>query len=559
MSYHQEMTSSESVPQEWMLCDAKQFRDLFRAALWSLEQNYQHVNQLNVFPIPDGDTGTNMLTTMRRAFAAIQTQDVVHIGQTAQQLAQGAIMQARGNSGVILSQILAGLAAGLAGHKNADVATYALGMQMAAEKAYRSVTEPQEGTILSVMSAIASEAKTAVSQTHNLRPFFAQLLQRSQEALALTPEQLPILKESGVVDSGGQGLVYLLQGMVAWLNGRLTNLDSNLPQNETNAMAHPSTIPKSRTLEHPYDVQFLLLGHDLSVNTIRQQIEQMGNSTIVVGDTDLIKVHVHVKNPGEPLSFAAGLGQVTDVVVENMQLQMEAIVEASPKLSATVADLKSEQIGVVAVAAGEGLAQIFLDQGAAAVIFGGQTNNPSVEDILAAIERIPVKNIIVLPNNKNIQLAAQTAAQLSPKSVTVVPTESAPQGLNALLALNVAGQLDHTAAAMGQAAKEVWSGEITRAVRATRIDSVHVAKGSYIGFLDHEFLAADNEITAVVEALAARLNKNGAELIILYYGKQVSANKAARIQQYIQTAYPDFEVKSLYGGQPHYDFILGAE
>lgn len=543
----------------WHRGDGQQIRALFRAGLLNLEQKYEHVNQLNVFPIPDGDTGTNMLVTLRKAYAAIADETSDDAATVADLLARGALMEARGNSGVILSQILRGLADGLAGEATFDSEQLANAFLAAANKAYGAVSDPTEGTILTVMRTMAETAVSTAPATPNLHRLFTEILASGEVALAHTPEQLPILKQSGVVDSGGQGLIYILQGMVMLLNGE--QIEGEIAQTVAKpAQAH--AVPKGGQIENPYDVQFLLMGSGLDVEQVRHAIEQMGDSTVVVGDPSLIKVHVHVKNPGEPLSYAVGLGSVSDVVVENMQMQMEAIVGAARPHDDLLdgATVTQGQIGVVAVASGRGIAQIFASARAAKVVLGGQTNNPSVETLLAAIESTPTDKIILLPNNKNIIMTAEQAANLSDKTVIVVPTKTMPQGLSSMFGLvNLEDDVQETAVSMQSFANSVTTAEITRATRTVTLDGVAVQEGDVIGLVNGRIVVAGVSITAVLPTLLAAMQPDEIEIIAIYYGNAVSLAEAEAFQAEIETLYPHIDSELHDGGQSHYDYILGAE
>ena len=353
-----------------------------RAGLVWLEQNRDHVNALNVFPVPDGDTGTNMLLTMRSAYARVENSDETHVGRVATQVAQGALMGARGNSGVILSQIWRGLAAELANKETFGATDLAAAFQNASDTAYKGVMRPVEGTILTVIREGAAEAADAARKSDDLRFMLERILERCQQALERTPDLLPILRQAGVVDSGGQGLVYIMEGMLRYAQGRLqlngptAGIAPLAPGAPLPAQAR--AVPEGGSLEFPYDVQFILSGRNLNVLEVRARIDAMGDSTVVVGDGNTIKVHVHVSDPGQPLSYGISLGHISDVVVENMQEQMEDIIHthaAPPALPAAV--VQPDEVAVVVVASGAGLAGVFRSLGAAAVVSGGQTNNPS--------------------------------------------------------------------------------------------------------------------------------------------------------------------------------------
>ena len=559
---------SKHPSKNWLHCNGQQLRKLTQAGLIWLERNQQHVNELNVFPVPDGDTGINMVLTMQSAYRRIQNQDETHVGKVAGELAHGAMMGSRGNSGVILSQIWRGLARGFKEKAIFNADDLALAFREAAETAYNGVTRPVEGTILTVIREAAEEAADAARKSRDLRFMLERVLERCQQALARTPDLLPILKEAGVVDSGGQGLVYILMGMLRYVHGQMGDMEMTMTQNkavsplvDTPAQAH--AVPKGGQLEFPYDVQFILKGQNLNVKLVTDTIDVMGDSTVVVGDDRTIKVHVHVKDPGQPISYAVSLGAITDVVVENMQEQMEDIVATTitfppvpyiPEIS-----LQPDQIGVVAIAAGSGLTNVFRSLGAATVVNGGQTNNPSTEEILQAIGAVPTNKVIVLPNNKNIILAAEAARDLSHKQVAVIPSRTVPQGISAMMGLNADGELMAICQAMTAAMGDVATGEITRATRSVTMDEVDVKEGQFIGLVDGRLRACDSTMTEVLAQVLEQMAMDEREIVTLYYGQDVSESEASAVAEQIEKLYPDIEVELLDGGQAYYYYILGAE
>lgn len=545
---------------KWLRCTGPQLRKMAHAGLLWLEQNRDHVNALNVFPVPDGDTGTNMLLTMRSAYARIESSDDAHVGKVAGLLAQGALMGARGNSGVILSQIWRGLAAGLSTVETFTTTDLAAAFQMASDTAYKGVMRPVEGTILTVIREGAAEAADAARKSEDLRFMLERILERCQQTLERTPELLPILRQAGVVDSGGQGLVYILEGMMRYAQGQLS-LDERPAGSPVVApvSAQALAMPEGGSLEYPYDVQFIIMGRRLNVLEVRSRIDAMGDSTVVVGDESTIKVHIHVKDPGQPLSYGAGLGHITDVVVENMQEQMEELVHGGAVLPEPQVMITPDQVAVVAVAAGAGLAGVFRSLGAAYVINGGQTNNPSTEEIYQAIERVPTDKVIVLPNNKNIFLAAEAARDLSAKQVAVVPSRSIPQGISALMALRPEGDVAANAEAMARSLGLVRTGEITRATRSVELDGVDVKEGSIIALVDGSLCQSGPDERSVLGELLERMNIADCGIVTLYYGSDVSSEEAAETADAIRRLYPDVEVEIVEGGQAHYYYILGAE
>jgi DAK2 domain fusion protein YloV len=555
---------SETLPlvteEKWLTCNGQQLAKMARAGLLVLDHNHKKVNDLNVFPVPDGDTGTNMLLTMRAACERIAGNQDERVGIIAHELSHGALMGARGNSGVILSQIWRGMAKRLKDKNTFDVNDLAVAMREASDTAYKGVMRPVEGTILTVIREGAEEAEDAVNKSDDLRFILARIVERSEQALARTPDMLPILKQADVIDAGGQGLVCIMQGMLQYVLGDLA---------ESIDTAHTVVVPAQAKaapaggLENPYDVQFILMGENLDVFKIRSVIDSMGDSTLVVGDESTIKVHVHVKDPGMPISFGIEHGKITDVVIENMQLQMEEII--APTQGSLMAfeesnsAVESDHIGVVAVAAGDGLAKIFESLGVTGIVNGGQSNNPSTEEILKTVQEVPTNDVIILPNNKNILLAAQAARDLSTKNVVVVPTRTVPQGISAILSVNRRAVLEDAVADMQVASEQVASGEIAVATRAADLDGVKVQEGEIIGVVDGRLCVAATDLDEVLEKLLEEMDASNHELITVYYGQDVSQQEAAQMASQIGMIYPDLEVELLDGGQPIYQYILGAE
>jgi uncharacterized protein len=559
------------IDRKWLQCNGQQLRKMAHASLLWLERNHEQVNALNVFPVPDGDTGTNMLLTMRSAYKRVQDNETHHVGKMASELSHGALMGARGNSGVILSQIWRGLAKSLRDKESFNADDLAAAFQQAADTAYNGVMKPVEGTILTVIRAGANEAADAVKITKDLRFLLARVLERCQQALEKTPEMLPVLKQAGVVDSGGQGLVYLFEGMLRYAKGELSLEMGAAAVSAATAFvpAQAHAIPEGGELENPYDVQFILMGENLNVEEVRQRIDAMGDSTVVVGDERTIKVHIHVKDPGEPISYGISLGRITDVVVENMQIQMEEIVGETTTAVSPASNGSSNtpnpvvvepgQIGVIAVAAGDGLANIFRSLGVAYIVNGGQTNNPSTEEIFQAIQDVPTDKIIILPNNKNIFLASEAARDISPKNVAVVNTRSIPQGFNAMLYHNPDGQLEDVVAQMAEAIQHITTGEITRATRSVTLDGVEVQEGEVIGLVNGRLCASGPILNDILPQILEHMEIDDRELLSLYYGKDIQPHDAEQLAEQISDLYPEIEIEVLPGGQAHYFYILGAE
>lgn len=563
-----EERSQAPIAPAWLQCDGQDLKRLVWAGLVNLDHHKAHVNSLNVFPVPDGDTGTNMLLTMQSAYSRIEDDTAEgHVGRMADRVARGALMGARGNSGVILSQIWRGFAKAVKERETFDTDGLAQALRASADTAYKGVMTPVEGTILTVIRAAADAAVRAASRSHDLRDVFEQILDQARRTLATTPDLLPVLKQAGVVDSGGQGLVYIFEGMLRGLRGELAQTPAQptavAPARPVGVTAQELARPSNGRLENPYDVQFILLGRNLDVPEVRRRIDAMGDSTVVVGDHETIKVHVHVKDPGVPLSYGVSLGQITDVVVENMQEQMETIIAAGqPGADAAAPErptLQPGQVGVVAVAPGPGLAEVFHSLGVTVVVDGGQTNNPSTEELFQALQDVPSDRVILLPNNKNIIMAAEAAGEISPKTVLVVPTRSVPQGIGAMVSYDPNGDLAAVADQMRGAAGHVRTGELTIAVRDVELDGVQVKAGQYIGIVDGRLRASGGDLQTTLSELLPHLDLDDGEIVTLYYGADLDAAGAAAAADLITAEFPHIEIELLYGGQPHYHLIMGAE
>lgn len=554
-------------PTKYTTCDGRTLNQLAQAGRDWLDQHHAVVNQLNVFPVPDGDTGTNMLMTMRNAIKEAQSADNPHIGQVAASIAHGAMMGSRGNSGTILSQIWQGFAHALKDQPTLNAELLVKGLREAADTAYRGVIKPVEGTILTVAREAAEEAELAYHDTHDMLVIFERVVQRAKDALSRTPQMLPILQKAGVVDSGGSGLVYIMEGMLRYVKGEAVVLEyiTTAPAEEDLA----TTLAPEDEEGYGYDVQFIVQGENLNVNVIRSAIDAMGWSTVVVGDESAVKVHVHVHDPGIPLTYGVSLGIITDVVVENMQEQFKDYLrERTEQIEAESAgndkefalELHENDIGVVAVASGDGLARVFRQLGATQLVMGGQTNNPSTQEILDAIQRVPTKQVILLPNNKNIILAAEQAARLATSQhVIVVPTRSMPQGISALLPYDPQGILDEVAEAMLQAKDDVVTGEITTATRSVEINGVNVENGQIIGLVDGSLAVAGNNLLQVTQDVLQQMCRLDCELITLYYGDGIQRSDAEMLIEELSQVYSEQDFELVYGGQPHYHYILSVE
>jgi uncharacterized protein len=579
--------SAQNPNQAVSVLNGAAFHDLLNAGLSWLDQHHEIVNALNVFPVPDGDTGTNMLLTMRSACQEISGQNAQDVGDVAKAAAHGALMGARGNSGVILSQILRGIARRLETETLLTGPRFASALSEGSRIAYKGVNKPVEGTILTVAREAAEAAEQAAKLNPDLRFVLERTLQAADQSVANTPKLLPILAQTGKVDSGGKGLYFILEGMYRSLTGE-TAVQAVLVA----TVAGPVRPAKGRrelpTRVYGFDVQLLLEAPHLDVDAIREHITALGEYPLVEGDERLIKVHVHVPDPGVVLSYAIGMGFVTDVVVENMDdmsiPDMPAgydpvpprFQNAEPALANTesmAAKAPSEGgetvtgAGVVVVAPGPGLAQVFKSLGAAAIVSGGQTMNPSTQELLQAIRSIPNQEVIILPNNSNIIMTAQQAQSLieslgpdaGGKQVAVVHAKTVPQGISALLALNPNADLAHNVQSMNTALTHVQTGEVTTAVHDAHFDGIQVHAGDMIGLLNDQLTARGDDDAAVVKELLDQMHAGDLEIITLYFGQPVTAAGAEQMRNELRELYPDQEIEVVDGGQPFYHYIISAE
>lgn len=531
--------------------DGQELRQLFAASTAWLERHAAYVNSLNVFPVPDGDSGTNMLLTMQAAMKEVGTSPEHSAGAICKLLSHGALLGARGNSGVILSQIIRGFARTIEKKEVINANDFAAAMVEAARTAYKGVVKPVEGTILTVIRESADAATIAAAQHDDLRIVLSKTVDAARIAVLKTPSLLPVLKEAGVVDAGGQGLLVLLEGALKYLNGEPMEL--------------VATGVSAQALEHlereegwGFDIQFHIRGNNLDVEAIREKIASMGESALIVGDESLVKVHVHAPTPGAILDYGCTVGTITNIIVENMQEQYIDFM-AGQNASPPVTSEEIAGIATIAVAPGAGLARVFESLGVGKIVAGGQTMNPSTEDLLKAINAVKTDQVIVLPNNKNIIPAAEQAKLLTTKQLAIVPTKTIPQGIAALLAFNFQSDLESNLKAMERAAHHIKTLEITIATRSVKLDGLEVKEGNFIALIDDELKGAGEDRTALALEMLERMGAQDAEIITLYYGEAITANEAEVLAEKIRQAYPAQDVEVVNGGQPHYHFIISVE
>jgi hypothetical protein len=557
-------TESRRRTEKLLQVDGQGFKRLIEASLAWLRYHQPAINALNVFPVPDGDTGTNMVLTMQSAWHEIEHSPEENVSHVAQSVAHGALMGARGNSGVILSQIWRGFARGLSGKKVFSGMDLPIAMRAASETAYKGVLKPVEGTILTVSRAVADAAEKAQYESDDLIHILDRMVTNAHEAVADTPNQLEVLKQAGVVDSGGQGLAVILEGMLRYMRGESVEADRVVEA----AVDLKLKVPPDAAVDagdvaqgYSYDVQCIIQGRNLNVDEARVRIGEMGLSTLVVGDGETIKVHVHVPRPSVVLAYAETLGRLQDVVIEDMAAQYQQFLlgRSAPPIQAPTNNLKPGDVATLAVAPGEGITRIFQSLGTTAIVPGGQTMNPSTQDFMQLLEAIPTDRALLLPNNSNVIMAARQAAELSQKQVLVVPTKTIPQGIAAMLAFNDQRDLETNAHAMETAAKHVKTGEVTRATRSVEFNGIKVEQGEIIGLLNDELTTAGSTVDEVVWLLLNQMDVENLEIVTLYHGNGLKAETAVTLGDAIREKYPHLEVEVVDGGQPHYDYIISAE
>jgi DAK2 domain fusion protein YloV len=536
-----------------LLCDGRGLKRLIGAGLAWLGRHQAAINALNVYPVPDGDTGTNMLLTMQSAYQEIQNSPEEEVSAIAQKVAHGALMGARGNSGVILSQIFRGFARSLEGMAAFNTIQFAAALREAAVMAYKGVIKPVEGTILTVAREASEAAVTAAASSADLTYVLERVVQEARESVRRTPTLLLVLAEAGVVDAGGQGLFVILEGMLRYAKGEQLAADTQFAEAMNLQPLHLESEEG-----YGYDIQFIIHGEDLKVEEIRGAIASMGDCALVVGDSRAVKVHVHSPEPGTPINYGASVGSLSRVIVENMQEQyQDFILSKAQKPMAPSEPLSG--IGTVVVAPGPGLLTVFESLGASVVVSGGQTMNPSTEELLTAVANTPSDDVIILPNNKNIVMAAEQAKALSEKNVEVVPTITVPQGISALLALNYQADLATNSRVMADAANTIQTAEITTAVRSVCVNGVDVQEGRVIGLVNGKLKVTGVSPAMVVMEALKEMHAEDYEIITVYYGESVTGDDAQQLADDILNHYPEQEVEVIDGGQPHYHYILSAE
>ncbi|HSM23626.1 MAG TPA: DAK2 domain-containing protein [Anaerolineaceae bacterium] len=539
--------------------DGQLFKLFIEASLNWLRTNQQIVNSLNVFPVPDGDTGTNMVLTLQAAYNEIQNSGDIKISKIAHSIAQGALMGARGNSGVILSQLWRGFSRALDNKDSMNVSDFSKALIEAKNTAYKGVVRPVEGTILTVAKDVSIASEEIIGKTEDIETFLDHIVKAADVSVQNTPELLPILKQAGVVDSGGKGLYFILEGFLKFLRGESL-------ETATTKLVQPIALMNGGEMEEiepgqDYEVIIDFRPENpLNLDVFYADLTEMGTS-IQVGEGDgIYRMHIHVptENRYLPIDYTMNLGTITKVYIENLIDQMEQI-DADKQKNLNLISLEPGQIAVVAVSPGFGLSQIFASLGAAAIVQGGQTMNPSTEEILHSFENLPTDKVIILPNNKNIFLAAQSAKEATVKHVEVLPCKTIPQGLSAMLRLDPDGDLEDIIDEMRESIHEVDTGEITVATRSVEINGVDVKEGEVIAIFNSELISSSSSIEKACFEILNRVDSEERERLTLFYGSDITRQDVNQIVDHIREKYPQFEIEIHEGGQPHYQFIISIE
>ena len=540
---------------------------MFLAGAQNIESKKEYINELNVFPVPDGDTGTNMSMTIMSAAKEVTAISELNLTSLAKAISSGSLRGARGNSGVILSQLLRGFTKSIREEEVLDVPALARASVRAKETAYKAVMRPKEGTILTVARGIADKAVELSEVTDDLEEFLGKVIEEGEAVLAQTPDMLPVLKEAGVVDSGGQGLIEVLKGAYDAFLGKEVDYTAITPG--TSSSATKVNIEAAADIKFGYCTEFIILLEkeftEKDEVAFKAYLESIGDSIVCVADDDVVKVHVHTNDPGLAIQKALTFGQLSKMKIDNMREEhQEKLIKDAEKLAAQQAQEKKEQphkkYGFIAVSVGEGMNDIFTELGVDHIITGGQTMNPSTEDMLNAIEAVNAEHIYILPNNKNIIMAANQARDLTEdKEIIVIPTKTVPQGITAVINFSAEAEVQENEETMLEAIGNVKTGQVTYAVRDTHIDDKDIHEGDIMGIGDDGILAVGPSIDGTTKEMLEHLVDDDSELISIYYGEDVSEEDAEKLIAEIEELYPEQDVDAHRGGQPIYYYILAVE
>jgi len=549
---------------------AAEFQAMMRVAAHRLTKNAEFVNSLNVFPVPDGDTGTNMSLTFQSGAKAVNENNAQSVGELSKSLAKGLLMGARGNSGVISSQIFRGFSKSMAEKETLDAQDLADAFTNGVQTAYKAVMKPVEGTILTVAREGAKAGAKVAGQTDDIGAVIEAVVEGSKKALLKTPELLPVLKEVGVVDSGGQGLVFIYEGFLEGLTGQAPAKDLYTPDEAemdemVNANHHQTAQMGTEDIENGYCTEIMVaLGDGTTVDRefdydeFRNHLNGVGDSLLVVADEEVVKVHVHTEHPGTVMAYGQHFGSLVKIKVDNMRLQHDTIVENDQQAAAPV-QAEPVENGIIAIAAGDGIAELFKSLGATYILSGGQTMNPSTQDILDAIKAANAKQVILLPNNKNIFLAAEQAAEVADIPVAIVQSRTIAQGMTALLSFDPSAELAANQEAMTEALDTVISGQVTQSIRDTTLDGLEIKKDDYMGIIDGKIKVSTAErLTAAIEMVQTMLDEDS-EIVTIIIGEDGDATEAEQISDAIMAQDPELEVEVHEGNQPVYPYLISVE
>ncbi|MBE5873851.1 MAG: DAK2 domain-containing protein [Lachnospiraceae bacterium] len=556
--------------------DAKMLAKMFLAGAQNLEAKKEWINELNVFPVPDGDTGTNMTMTIMSAAREVSALGDSDMESICKAISSGSLRGARGNSGVILSQLFRGFTKVVKEHDSLDVALLAEACEKAVETAYKAVMKPKEGTILTVAKGAAEKARElADNELADMEEFISQVIAHAEYVLSQTPEMLPVLKQAGVVDSGGQGLVEVLKGAFDAFLGKeidFSAVAASKPAGSTVPMSPSLEAQAEADIKFGYCTEFIiLLNKTFNIKMemdFKEYLESIGDSIVCVADDDVVKVHVHTNDPGLAIQRALKYGALSNMKIDNMRLEhQEKLFKMSEKEAAAnkapeapAAEEPKKPVGFIAVSVGEGINEIFTSLGVDYIIEGGQTMNPSTADILDAVDKVNAETIFILPNNKNIILAANQAAELmTDKNLLVIPTKTIPQGITAVINYVPEMSIDDNEAAMISEIGNVKTGQVTYAVRDTMIDDKEIKKDDFMGIGDAGILSVGTDVITVTEQMVDAMVDDNTELISIYYGSDVSADDAEALQAGLEATYPDCDIELQYGGQPIYYYVISIE
>ena len=536
--------------------EGKMLRDMFVSGANNLQNHKELVDKLNVFPVPDGDTGTNMSLTISYAMkelAKVENDSITEIGKS---LSKGSLMGARGNSGVILSQIIRGFSKSIEGKEQISTEDLAKAFKNGSDTAYKAVIKPIEGTILTVVRESGEYAIKAAKKEKDLLKFLEMVIDEANKSLERTPELLKNLKEAGVVDSGGKGLVLIYEGMYEALKGNPIKA-KDLNDSNVSEVKQAGTSINTEDIKFCYCTEFILESNSISDTEIRDIMLKYGDSLAVVGDEGIIKVHVHTNDPGLVLQDALKHGQLVTIKIENMRLQHENILVGDTDEIAQ--SVEEKEYGFIATSMGEGLAKIFKDFGVDYIIEGGQTMNPSTEDFMKAIDSINAKNIFIFPNNSNIIMAANQAKELSDKNIIVIPTKNTPQGFTALVNFNADASVEENEQALMESLTMVKSGQVTFAVRDTVMNDVEVKEGNIIGIAESKLMDAGDSVDEITTSLVEKLVDEDSAIITLFYGEDVTEEDANNLRDELEEKFEDLDIELYYGGQPLYYYLISVE